>query len=218
MMKPFILSVLVSSMVCTAAIAVADDMPATGMSHDTMAMPTPGPEIKSLYNFFGATTIGWTGTCPAGAMGPDSKQMETHCKGTAHYVADGFGVAWDIENVMGSGKDAMTWKGHMVSAWDPNTKQYRSSMVDNMGGLTEWTGTLEANKLTWETPEPFMAMGEMHKERISWTKNADGTIAFLDEVQPQGADWKTMETATFKAPKGGKSKTDHAMATDSMNK
>jgi hypothetical protein len=176
--------------------AVAADQPGGG-SQMSMEMPGPGPESKALQPFFGKS-LGWTGTCPAGSMGPGSPQMESHGKASCRPLFDGFSYAIDVEDTFGSGKDAMTWMGHMVVGYVVGAKAYRGFSSDNTGELVMWNGTLDGNKFVLESAAPFMMMGQMMDDRLSWVRNSDGTLAFTDEHRPQGGDWVVGEAATMK--------------------
>jgi hypothetical protein len=178
---------------------------------DEMTPPKPGPETMALDKFFakGGT---WTGQCPAGAMGADSKAMTTHGKAVCRKTLDGFWYVCEVEDMMGTGKEAMTWKGRMMVGYDLGTKSYKSVVVDNMGTLAMFNGTLDGNTFVLETPEQVMMMGQMMKDRLTWTLNPDGTIDFKDEHQTGEGQWMTFESATVK-PMATSGKTKSAMAT-----
>ncbi|HEY3216803.1 MAG TPA: DUF1579 family protein [Candidatus Eisenbacteria bacterium] len=208
-MKSLVVKVLVLAS-CFATAAVAQEASQPGMKPESMAMPTAGPESKALAKFFGQN-LTWTGTCAAGAMGPDSKEMSTKGKAVAHPILGGLWYVCDVEDVYGSGKEAMTWKGHQVVGYDFAAKAYRAVMTDNMGMLTTWNGTLDGETFALETPEPVMMGGQMVKSRLTFAHNADGTISFKDEHQAAGGEWQLAESAMAR-PSGGKAKGEH-MAT-----
>ena len=188
-------SAMILTLALGAALAAADEM---------MMMPKAGPESMALAKFFGKNAT-WTGHCPAGAMGPDSKEVTTHGKVTTHSMYGGLWYACDVEDMMGTGKQAMTWKGHMIVGWDMGAKAYRGFAVDNMGVGTPWEGQMEGNKFSLWTPNDVMMMGQMMKDRLTWVINDDGTVAFTDEHKVGEGDWMVAETGTMKMM-GGKAK------------
>jgi hypothetical protein len=196
---------------CLVTAAVAQEASQPGTKPQSMAMPTAGPESKALTKFFGQN-LTWTGTFAAGAMGPDSKEMSTKGKAVSHPILGGLWYVCDVEDAVGSGKEAMTWKGHQVVGYDFSAKAYRAVMTDNMGMLTTWNGTLDGDTFVLETPEPMMMGEQMVKSRLTFAHNADGTISFKSEHQMAGGEWQLAESCTAR-PAGGKAKGEH-MATE----
>ena len=114
-------------------------------------------------------------------------------------ILGGSWYAADIQDVMATGKDAMTWKGHMVVGWDAGVKAYKGFSVDNMGIAAAYSGTMDGDKFTLETDQPMSEMGQTFKDRLTWLLNSDGTAAFSDEHQLQGStDWVKFETGTIR--------------------
>jgi uncharacterized protein DUF1579 len=179
--------------------ARSDDTPMSGGAArpEAMTAPTPGEESKALARFFakGGT---WEGHVYANAMGPGSPETTSRGKAVTHPLYGGFWYACDVEDAVGAGKDAMTWKGHMLVGYDMGEKRYRSVTTDNMGGFYVMDGTLEGDTFTLVTPAPVMMMGQMMNDRLSWTANADGTVSFKDEHKVGDADWMTCETSVMK--------------------
>lgn len=194
---------------CATTAAVAADAPNAGNAKPEAAgMPMPGPESKALAKFFGQS-LSWSGKAEAGAMGPDFKETTTHGKAVCHTILGGWWYAMDLEDTYGSGKAAMTWRGHQLVGYDPGTKSYRAAMVDNTGTLTTWSGTLDGDTFVLETPEPVMLMGQMLKDRFTFARNADGTFTFKDEHQAVGADWQLVESGTLRPMSGAKARGEH---------
>ena len=131
-------------------------------------------------------------------MGPDSKEMTTHGRVMTHPLYGGLWYVCEVEDVMGTGKAAMTWKGHMIVGYDLGAKGYRAVAVDNMGLSTPWEGSLEGNKFMLWTPSDVMMMGQMMKDRLTWVMQDDGTFSFTDEHKIGEADWMTAESGTMK--------------------
>lgn len=184
---------------------------AEGKTEHKMEMPKPGDEAKKLGAFF-AHGGSWVGTIPAGAMGADSKEMKTKGKATCSAVFGGMGYACEVEDKVGE----MTWKGHMVTAWDTLSKSYKSTTLDNMGMLTTWSGTLsDDGKKLQLTSDQELNMGPNtpnFKDRLTWDLSS-GKMMFTDEHQMNGGEWTVWETAEM-GGKATKAKTPAAPATD----
>ncbi|TMQ72448.1 MAG: DUF1579 domain-containing protein [Candidatus Eisenbacteria bacterium] len=177
--KRMLLMLAASCLALTPLAARADEAGA-------MPMPKAGPEVAAIAPIFGVGAAAWKGTVEAGAMGPESK-------------LGGMWYACDVEDTYGVGKDAMTWKGHMVVGYDVNAKAYKATCVDNMGTLTNFDGMLEGTKFTLVTPTEVMMMGQMLKDRLTWDMADPKAIKFTDEHQVGGGDWKLVESSTMMA-------------------
>ncbi len=207
MKSSFTRILLACSMCCIGAAIVHADDSMSSSSSMQMSAPKAGPEAKALEKFFGANAT-WTGTMPAGVWGPDSKESKTHGSAMCKPVLGGMWYTCDVVDAMGTGKQAMTWKGHMLVGYDMNTKAYKGTCIDNMGAMTSFNGTLDGDTFTLETPDAVSMMGQMMKDRLTWTMNSDGTVAFTDAHQMAGSnDWVTAESATM-----------HSMKTMAMHK
>ena len=164
---------------------------------DQMAPPKAGPESMALDKYFGKSVM-WTGQVAAGVMGPGSMATTSHGKAMCHKTLDGFWYTCEVEDMMGAGKDAVTWKGHMFVGYDLGTKAYKGVAVDNMGMLTMFDGTMSDNTFVLETPQEVMMMGQMMKDRMTWEMGAGGMMTFKDEHQMGGGDWMLAESGTMK--------------------
>ena len=160
------------------------------------AMPKPGAEVKALAPIFG-TSGTWQGKVEAGAMGPDSKATTSHGKATGHSILGGMWYACDVEDTWGTGKEAMTWKGHMIVGYDLPSRSYKSSVVDNTGSIAMFDGTLNGTTFVLETPTEIMVMGTSMKDRLTWDFADPKAIKFTDEHKATGGDWMVVESATL---------------------
>ena len=201
-MKKLISSAAAGSLMCVCLLS-----PSLGHSDEKMSeammLPSVGPEAKALAPLFGVDAS-WVGKLEAGAMGPDSKEMTSRGRAMGHPILRGMWYACDVVDTFGSGRNAMTWKGHMLVGYDMTAKAYRASTVDNMGALTTFNGTMDGHKFMLETPTEVMMMGQMMKDRLSWDMSEPNAIKFKDEHQVAGGDWKLIESATMRVgAKGG---------------
>jgi hypothetical protein len=158
-------------------------------------MPKPAAEIKAQAPHIGGSMT-FTGKMLAGAMGPGSPEMPTKGKQVCKAVADGFSYACDITSTAGTGKDAMTWKGHMVLGYDQASKTFKAFGADNMGGLMAMKGEMAGKKFTMTSVEPMTMMGMTFNDRVTWDLE---TMKFTDEHQmPGSTEWKVVEEDTLK--------------------
>jgi hypothetical protein len=176
-----------------AAVAVAQQS-RSDTKEDAMAMPKPGPETAALLKLFGHGAT-WEGQVAAGALGPDAPATTSPGKAACRPIAGGFWCMCDIQDTMGSGKQAMTWRGHMIVGYDLGTKSYRAATVDNTGVMSIYTGRMEGGTLALETPEAIPFMGMMLKDRLTFVGGADGAMtSFKDEHQVGDGGWSAFET------------------------
>src|SRR5262245_44403131 len=162
--------------------------------------PKPGDEIKAIAPVFGMGGT-WTGKVPEGAMGPSSPATTTQGKANCHSAVDGFCYVCDVQDKMGSGKDAMLWKGHIIIGYDMPSSKYQAYMSDNTGALTAFDGTLDGKKFSLETPNEVMMMGQSMKDRLTWDFTDENAVKFTDEHLVSGGSWTTFETAVMKPMK-----------------
>lgn len=185
-MKKIFVSLALLTLLVTHGLAVAQ---APGE-----AMPKPTEASKAIAMIFGRSAT-WTGTVPVGAMGPNSPAMPSHGKANCHPAFGGFCYVCDVEDLMGSGKEAMTWKGHVVVGYDLASSSYRGFSADNMGALTTYDGTLDGKKFSLETPNEVMMMGQKMKDRLTWDATDENNIKFTDEHQMGGGPWTMFESS-----------------------
>jgi len=164
-------------------------------SQEKPGAPKPGDEVKAIAPVFGMGGT-WHGKVEPGAMGPDSKEMVAHGKAACHPILGGMWYACDVEDTWGTGKDAMTWKGHMTVGYDLTSKSYKASVVDNMGTITMYDGTLNGATFVLETPTEVMVMGTSMKDRLSWDFSDPKSVKFSNFHKTADADWKLCESAT----------------------
>jgi hypothetical protein len=187
--------IVISALVMSIAVVLASSSRAQE-SGAAMAMPKPGAEIKAIKPIFGVSSATWKGKVEPGAMGPGSPATTSHGKVAGRSLLGGLWFACDVEDSY-AGKPPMTWKGHMVVGYDVTTKSYKASVVDNLGTLAAFDGTLEGTKFMLVTPSPVMMMGQMMKDRLSWDLADPKAIKFTDEHQLEGGEWTLVESATM---------------------
>jgi hypothetical protein len=183
------------------SVSMAEAQQSAGMEQEKMTMPKPGAEMAAVTKLF-ANGASWEGQVPAGALGPKSPATKSHGKAVCASILDGFWYLCEIEDTMGEGKAAMTWKGHMIVGYDLATKSYRGVAVDNVGAMTIYDGRMDGSTLTLETPSPVSMMGAMMKDRLTFVGGPDGMMAqFKDERQMGGSGpWMAFETVDHMTP------------------
>jgi len=150
--------------------------------------------MASVFKILGRGAT-WKGELPAGALGPNYPAMTSHGKASCAPAVDGFWCLCELQDTMGSGKNAVTFRGHMTVGYDLGTKSYRATLVDNSGVLTLYNGQMSDGSFTLETPEPVSMMGTMMKDRLTFTAGPSGAATTVKD-EHQGADgaWTTFET------------------------
>jgi hypothetical protein len=179
----------------TSAAPAAEAKQIGGPSHEAPKPPTPGAETKALEAFTKSVTM--TGKAPAGAWGPGSPEMATKGKGTCKWEVNNLWAVCELEDTMGVGKQAMTWKGHWTYGWDFAAKAYRGVMVDSWGMAMMLDGKIEGQKITWESKGEVMMMGQPTKVRFSMDVTDPKAIKFIGEHTAAG-NWVVDEESVMK--------------------
>jgi hypothetical protein len=146
---------------------------------EKMEPPKPGPETDALKPFVKNFT--WTGKQLAGAMGPGSPEMPTKGKVTCKWIVNNLWAACDIEETIGTGKDAHSWKGHHIFGWDFMAKEYRGATVGSMGSIDDLKGKLDGAKLSWESSADRMMHGQPMRFRVSFDATDPKAVKFTSE-------------------------------------
>jgi uncharacterized protein DUF1579 len=164
--------------------------------------PKPGAETMALKPL--ATTLSLSGNVPAGAMGPNSPAMTTKGTHTCKWSADKLWLNCEIKDTMGTGKQAMTWVGHMTVGWDFSAKMYRAVLTDNMGMAMMMQGKMDGAKLPLESVGDYQMMGHPMKMRFTMDMTDPKALKYADERDiGKSGKFTTFEEGTMKAG-GGK--------------
>jgi len=200
-LRPLYGILMVASLVA-GSISAAMAQSASPSSSTSMEKPKPGPEMATLLKLFGHGAT-WKGEVPAGALGPDSPATTSHGRAVCGPIVDGFWCACELEDTMGSGKNAMVFRGRMTVGYDLGTKAYRATLVDNTGLLSMYNGHMGDGTFTLETPEAVPLMGTMVKDRLTFAMGPSGVVtSFKDEHQGSDGAWTAFETAARMTPLG----------------
>ena len=101
----------------------------------------------------------------------------------------GFALIVDYEQVRDG---AVTFTGHGVYTYDPDTDLYTLHWFDSMGSPPEvFTGRFEDGVLTLAHGGPGM------HARMTYDLSSPGELRGRMEMSPDGADWKLMFEATY---------------------
>lgn len=165
-----------------------------------MAPPKAGTETEALKPFAKSAT--WTGKVPAGAWGPSSPEMTSKGKATCKWTLNNLWATCELEDTMGTGKQAMKWQAHWTFGWDFGAKEYRGVIADTWGMAGMMKGTLEGQKLTWESMHEVMMMGHPTKMRMTMDATDPKAMKFTGE-HTVGGKWIVDEETTMKTT-GGK--------------
>lgn len=159
--------------------------------------PKAGPETNALKPFVVSST--WTGVSKAGAMGPGSPEMPTKGKSNCKWTLNNLWAMCDLDETVGTGKQAMNWKAHWMIGWDFEAKEYRSLLVDSYGLSTAWKGKIDGSKLIVESVENTTMMGQPCKMRLTWDAADPKAVKFMIERSIKGSPMMVTDEATYKA-------------------
>jgi hypothetical protein len=167
----------------------------------SFAPPKPGPETTALAPF--AANLAYSGTTKPGAMGPGSPEVPSKGTHKCKWTLDKLWLDCDIVDVSGTGKQAMTWKGHIILGWDFEAKAYHALVADSFGGSQLLSGKLgEDKKLVMTTVGDVTMMGQPFKYRITYDLSDPKAIKFTDErLIGKEKDWMLAEEAVMKPGK-----------------
>ena len=100
---------------------------------------------------------------------------------------------------MGTGKDAMTWKGHYVMGWDFKEKAYRAVGGDSMGTAGTMTGKVDGTKLVLTSDKPEEMMGQKVHNRLLWDWTDAKNVKFtMEKSMDNGTTWQPCSEASYK--------------------
>jgi hypothetical protein len=155
------------------------------------AVPRPieaGPEMEALARFFPEVT--WDGVIHENGMGPGTPAMRGVGRGTAHPIQDGCWIAGDYEQeqYLEDGTFVLTWQLHWVSGWDPESAEYRASMVDNYGHAMVYRGWIDGDRLIFES----LGDAPVHL-RFTWDASSPDAIVWRNEMALGDGEWFLIE-------------------------
>lgn len=159
-------------------------MPAAGAP----AMPRPAAEMAALAYFDGKWQCAGEGAMEPG--GPMTKMT------AAVKVESDLGGFWQSGKVNAQmpGMPGPGFEGKFHTTWDPGAKQYVMFWVDSMGGWAESRATgWDGDKIVY-TGTTYMG-GQKIPSRDIFTKNADGSMGHMAEMQ-MGSQWTKMMDET----------------------
>jgi len=110
--------------------------------------------------------------------------------------------ASDIESILDgcvvlenwSGRRGMT--GKSFNTFNANAKQWKQSWVDSMGSAYDFLGEAFPGRVVY-TRDVVDAEGKTMKNRLTLSKNEDGSVRQLSETSADGRTWKTGYDFTY---------------------
>ncbi|WP_375325100.1 hypothetical protein [Flagellimonas sp. GZD32] len=79
------------------------------------------------------------------------------------------------------------YTGTSLNFYNTQTQKWEQLWVDNTGAVLKLKGNREGDQMIL-TSDPFEKDGKKFRNRISWTKNKDGTVRQLWEVLQEGKE------------------------------
>jgi hypothetical protein len=162
---------------------------ATRTDTETIPMPiTVGPEMEALARFH--ADVRWTGTIEAGGMGPGTPPMTALGWGKHHRIQDGRWIVgtYQQDQYLLDGTFVLRWQLHWVAGWDPVTGGYRATIADNYGRADVMQGSIDGDRLTFET------VGDRAvRLRMVWDLGDPTDMIWRNEMSVMGAPWSLVE-------------------------
>jgi hypothetical protein len=200
---------MLAGLMFTGSVALAEEPPKNSgeMKKNTEAgaatsIPQPqkpGAETRALLPL--AIDATWKGKMPANALQEGSPEMTTSGNQDCKWSVDNLWLTCDVKSTMGEGKMAMKWRGHVMLGYDFMAKEYRATVVDNMGVANMMTGNIEGNKLTLTSVMETNVGGKRCKGRMTWDWTNPNAITMTTENSKDGGEYKVVEQATLKPTK-----------------
>jgi hypothetical protein len=144
----------------------------------------PGPETLAIKKFTRSAT--WEGHLPAGALGLDAPAMPTRGHMKCKWCVNDLWLVVEIEDVMGTGKDARVWKAVWVSGWDFGHKEYRGAIFDSFGNSSMMRGLLTGHTLVFESMDDVLMHGIPTRLRFTFDNSEEKGIKFTAEHSVDG--------------------------------
>ncbi len=157
--------------------------------------PKPGPEVKALAPLVGSFAM--KGHAPAGALGPGTPEMPSTGKVVCGWTLDNFWLSCEVDETIGTGKDA--WKMHIrfLAGWDRESSAYRAVGLDNTGTSTYFSGKLEGTAFTVEALGNYNWQGKPAKEKLTFDFTDPKSIRFDHQMSYSGAPYAPFEQAAL---------------------
>ncbi|WP_282135555.1 hypothetical protein [Seonamhaeicola maritimus] len=80
------------------------------------------------------------------------------------------------------------YTGTSNNFYNVKTKQWEQIWIDNQGGVLHLKGNRVENQMILSTEEETNEKGQRVKNRVTWTKNEDGTVRQYWEIITDGKD------------------------------
>ena len=91
------------------------------------------------------------------------------------------------------------YTGTSYNWYSTQTGKWHQTWIDNQGGSLQLSGEYSGNQMILASDELKNQKGETHQDRITWTKNEDGSIRQHWEVtKDQGKTWTTAFDGSYK--------------------
>lgn len=149
---------------------------------------TPGVEMQELARFYRDVT--WTGTIVEGGMGPGTPEMTGTGSGVHELIQDGRWIVgtYEQDQFLLDGTFVLRWQLHWVVGWDPDSREYRATLADNYGHADVMRGTIDGDRLTFET------IGEgAVRLRLVWDVTDPDALTWRNEVSVGGGPFTLVE-------------------------
>jgi hypothetical protein len=145
-----------------------------------MEMPKPGRGHVKLESFAG----NWSGEEKMYPSQWDPKGGVAQGTMNSKVACDGFYVVGDYEQKRDG---VVTYRGHSVTGYDPNTQEVVMHWFDSIGmGAEEFRGKFQGDTLT------LLSKGPMGHNRLTYDLREKGTLRSKMEMSQDGKQWSAM--------------------------
>ena len=148
-----------------------------------------GHEMEALVRFH--PDVNWTGVIEENGMGPGSPRMVATGRGCHREIQGGLWIVGDYEQdqFLEDGTFVLKWELHWVAGWDESNGEYRATHSDNFGHAGVMRGSIEDDRLTFESIGDSPA-----KIRLVWDAGEKSDLVWTNEVSLAGGPWILVET------------------------
>jgi hypothetical protein len=144
----------------------------------------PGPETLAIKTF--TRSAAWEGKMKAGALGLGEGELPTKGHLTAKWVVNDLWLVCEIEDQMGTGPNARTWKALWVSGWDFGLQEYRGTIFDSFGNSSMMRGKRDGHILQFESLSDVYMHGQATRLRFTFDASDAPGIKFTAEHTVNG--------------------------------
>jgi len=135
--------------------------------------------------------VNWTGVIEENGMGRGSPRMLAPGRGRHREIQGGLWIVGDYEQdqFLEDGTFVLKRELHWVAGWDESNGEYRATHSDNFGHAGVMRGSIEGNRLIFESIDDLPA-----KICLVWDADEKSDLVWTNAVSLAGGPWMLVET------------------------